>query len=296
LNPAAFRGDNRCVSTSSLTLDAWRASGARVRLANGLVFVRSEGEGPALLFLHGFPTTSFDFAPIVARLAKHHRCVAFDFAGFGESDPPARYDCAVQADLALEVAAHADVERAIVVAHDYGSTIAQELLARAPSSLRIDGVVFMNGGLHPKLHRPLPIQRLLAGPAGRFLAPLLVRKSTFVRSMRRALVRHDRFDFSEHWRAICAHGAQRRTHDLLHYIADRRRCEPRWSSAFSDSSPRIGLAWGTRDPISGAHVLEWARRHRPDADVLALDVGHYPQVEAPDEVAAFIERFASAKR
>lgn len=276
-----------------MNLDSWRSSGARVALLGRQAFVRTSGGGPALLFLHGFPTTSYDFHDVVERLSPSHRCVAFDFAGFGESDPPDRYTYDAQTALTLAVAAHENVERAVVVAHDYGVTVAQELLARTPTSLRVDGVVFLNGGLNPSLHRALPVQHLLASPLGRVLAPLLVRRSTFARSMRRVLVRADRFDFEEHWRAISARGADRRTHSLLHYIAERRRNAARWTGAFARTTTPVGLAWGTRDPVSGGHVLEWVRAQRPNADILALDVGHYPQVEAPEEVADFIERFVA---
>jgi len=48
-----------------------------------------------------------------------------------------------------------------------------------------------------------------------------------------------------------------------------------------------------RDPVSCVDVLEWAKQQRPDAEVLALPVGHYPQVEAPAEVASLIARFAA---
>ena len=125
------------------------------------------------------------------------------------------------------------------------------------------------------------------------LAPLLVNKRTFGRSLARVLTVHERFDVDEHWRAVSARGAAGRTHALLHYIAERRRRRERWIAAFTRRDTPLALAWGTRDPVSGAHVLEWAQRERPDADVLALPVGHYPQLEASAEVASLIARLAA---
>lgn len=272
--------------------EAWRASGERVRLLGREAFVHASGAGPALLFLHGFPTTSYDWDEVTGALQKDHRCVAFDFWGFGASDPVERYDYDQQADLALAVAAHLGIDRAILVAHDYGVSVAQELLARRPATLAIDGVVFLNGGIEPRLHRPIAIQRFLVSPLGALLGPLLVTKGTFTRSMRRVLTVPERFDMDEHWKAVSAHGAHRRAHDLLHYIGERKRRRERWVSAFTDRATRVGLAWGERDPVSGGHVLAWAQKARPDAEVLALPVGHYPQVEAPSEIASFIARFA----
>ncbi len=279
----------------SMRYTAWHTSGDTVRLLGRDVFLRTSGTGPALLFLHGFPTSSYDWSDVIATLASHHRCVTFDFAGFGASAPPDHYDYDHQTDLALAVAAHLGLTRCTLVAHDYGVSVAQELLARRPAALTLDGVVFLNGGVEPRLHRPIALQRLLAGPLGALIGPLVVSERTFTRSMRRLLARPERFDMHEHWQAIHAHGSHRRTHDLLHYIAERRHRRDRWVDAFTDRSTRVGLVWGERDPVSGAHVLEWARARRPDAEVLALPVGHYPQIEAADEVAEFIARFAAGR-
>lgn len=50
----------------------------------------------------------------------------------------------------------------------------------------------------------------------------------------------------------------------------------------------LAFAWGRRDPVSGDHVLAWIRSIAPTAPTLALDVGHYPQLEARDEVNGFV--------
>lgn len=273
--------------------DEWQSSGARVRLLGREAFVRVSGAGPALLFLHGFPTTSYDWSEIIAILEKEYRCIAFDFWGFGDSDPIDRYDYDRQSELALAVAAHAGVTHAVVVAHDYGVTVAQELLARTPAALAVDGVVFLNGGLEPRLNRSTTLQRLLASPLGAVLAPLLVNRTTFARSLERIIVVAERFDMDEHWRAVSTRGAHRRTHALLRYIAERHRRRERWVASFADRATPIALAWGLRDPVSCVDVLEWAKQQRPDAEVLALPIGHYPQVEAPAEVASLIARFAA---
>ena len=51
----------------------------------------------------------------------------------------------------------------------------------------------------------------------------------------------------------------------------------------------IRFVWGMADPVSGAHMLEVIKERRPGADIVELaDVGHYPQLEAPERVAAAI--------
>ena len=61
----------------------------------------------------------------------------------------------------------------------------------------------------------------------------------------------------------------------------------RWTGALESTDAPLAFVWGMLDPISGAHMAERIRERRPDAPLLALeDVGHWPQLEAPDRVAA----------
>src|SRR5205823_6467655 len=70
--------------------DGWRRRGHFVTLAEGQrLFVAQEGEGPDLLLVHGFPSTSHDFAAALPLLGAHFRVTAFDQLGFGFSDKPA---------------------------------------------------------------------------------------------------------------------------------------------------------------------------------------------------------------
>src|SRR5205809_6942324 len=70
--------------------DGRRRRGHFVTLAEGQrLFVAQEGEGPDLLLVHGFPSTSHDFAAALPLLGAHFRVTAFDQLGFGFSDKPA---------------------------------------------------------------------------------------------------------------------------------------------------------------------------------------------------------------
>lgn len=281
-----------------MNFDSWCASGERVRLGEHHIFVRSEGRGPTLLFLHGFPTSSLDYVGTVKRLASSFRCLTFDFLGFGNSDKPAPpYSYQAQTDIACAVMRHFVARSAFVVAHDYGVSVGQELLARhADGTLpfALNGVVFMNGGLTPTLHRPILVQRLLASALGPVLAPLLLNKRTLRRSLARIMHKPAMLDIEQHWPAIAARSGLQRLPALLRYIRERRDFASRWTTALERTSVPLSFAWGMRDPISGAHMLEWAARLRPDAQRLELgDAGHYPQLEEEAAVAAFIAKVAT---
>ena len=79
---------------------------------------------------------------------------------------------------------------------------------------------------------------------------------------------------------------------LISYMEQRRRHRSRWVGALVESSVPRRLICGAVDPVSGRHLAERYRELVPDPDVVLLDdVGHYPQLEAPDRVVDEYEAF-----
>jgi pimeloyl-ACP methyl ester carboxylesterase len=276
----------------------WWAGGSRIDGPGGhRVFVReASGAAPAgaplLTFLHGFPTSSLDWAGMFRRLAAERRLLALDFLGFGNSDKPKphRYSLLEQADAVEAAWRHFGVERTAIVAHDYGVSVAQEVLARRDDGdlpVEITSVAFLNGGMLPELHRALAIQKLLAH---RFLGPTLSRlttERTFRSGLRRVIARPVADEeLHEHWLALKNRGGRDLGHALLAYIAERRLHAARWEQAIVRADVPLRFVWGPLDPVSGAHMLAELRLRRPDAAVAELaGVGHYPQIEEPEAVA-----------
>jgi pimeloyl-ACP methyl ester carboxylesterase len=120
---------------------------------------------PWLLLIHGYPTSSWDWNFVWADLAAHFRIAAMDMLGFGLSEKPRGhvYSIFTQADFQEALLEHLGVSEAHILAHDYGDTVAQELLARhneGALSFSIKSIIFLNGGLFPEQHRARPIQKL----------------------------------------------------------------------------------------------------------------------------------------
>jgi pimeloyl-ACP methyl ester carboxylesterase len=133
------------------------------------VFVRREGSGPSMTLLHGFPSSSHDWAKIAPALAERYALTMPDLLGFGASSKPRehRYSLLEQADLVEALWEREGIESTVVVAHDYSVSVAQELLTRrAAGTLAVDlrALHFMNGGVYPDLHRPQPVQVALLDP------------------------------------------------------------------------------------------------------------------------------------
>ena len=282
--------------------DGWLASGKRVQiqLRSGTwdVFVRAAGSGPWLTLLHGFPTSSWDWARVARILEPSFRVLTFDFLGLGNSDKPRvhEYSIGEQADLTEALWRRLGIEETGLVGHDYGATVAQELLARKEEgalAARLTGVVLLNAGLYVELARPLLIQRLLAVPlAGRLFAHLVTERA-FSRSLSSVFssgLQPTAADLHEHWRLVRRRGGVTVTPKLLRYMDERRANAARWEGALERAAVPLRLVWGMADPRSGAHIAEHARQRIPGLGIVALeDVGHYPQLEVPDDVATAIE-------
>ena len=158
---------------TAVTLEQWWADGEHVPLSLGgserSIFLRRLGAGAPMTLLHGFPSSSHDWAKVAPELAERHTLLMPDFLGFGASEKPSEHDYSLreQADLVEAIWARTGIEQTILVVHDYAVSVAQELLARraeATLAVELRTVHLLNGGLFPELHRPQPTQTALLDP------------------------------------------------------------------------------------------------------------------------------------
>lgn len=273
-------------------LEAWYAGGRHVLLQGHRLFLREDGSGEALLLIHGFPTSSWDWEALWPALAAQHRLLAPDLLGFGRSARPPghRYRIGEQAELCVQALQHAGIEACHVLAHDYGDTVAQELLARQREGslpLRLRSVVFLNGGLFPECHRPVLLQRLLLTPLGPLLARL-TSKRRFTANLHRIFgpeTPPTQAQIEGFWNLLNQPGGIAALPRLLRYIPERHAQRARWVGALQATSVPIGFINGSLDPISGLHMAARWRDLLPSAPLIELPrVGHYPQLEAPQQV------------
>lgn len=282
----------------SRELDAWINAGRRESLCGYEIFCRVQatpGKEP-LLLLHGFPTASYDWHPLWDALATRYSLYAFDMLGFGLSAKPRghAYPIAIQADLCEALLARCGVQRTHVLAHDYGVTVAQELLAREREGrLQLASLCFLNGGLFPETHRARPIQKLLAND---WLGPILARAityGTFSRTMRRIGGLHppSERDLQDLWTLQIRDDGRQALARCINYMEQRRQHRARWVGALVESKVPRRLLCGALDPVSGRHLAERYQELVPQPDVVLFDeLGHYPHLEAPELVlAAYLE-------
>ncbi|HVQ53359.1 MAG TPA: alpha/beta hydrolase [Mycobacterium sp.] len=287
-------------------LERWKAAGQNFDYLGFDIFYRTEGNGPHLLLIHGYPFNTWDWAPLWDRLTERFTVIAPDMLGMGFSDKPVAYEYTVHdhADMHEALLAHLGVESAHILAHDIGDSVAQELLARsefsqqAYGSLRIESITWLNGGLFNETYTPRLMQKVLSRtPLGDILSPLqgspmsrrLIEPTINemfgpdTKPSRRMLdLFHEILEYND---------GKRVTHKVGRFVNDRYAHRNRWVRAMRQTDIPMRLIDGPIDPNSGRHMAQRYLEVIPDPDVVMLDdnIGHWPQIEAPDAVlAAFL--------
>lgn len=285
----------------------WRSRGQEAQLLDYRIFYVDEAatEEPrgTILLIHGFPTSSWDWNRVWPELNRHYRLVAMDLLGFGFSAKPAPHDYRImeQADICEELAGHLGLREFHVLAHDYGDTVAQEMLARQNEGLGVGSwrsCLFLNGGLFPETHRAVVAQKLLNSPIG-FLFRHALNKASLRRSFDRIFGdrKADEEELDGFFELFDRDGGRRNVHRLIRYIEDRKRYRERWVGALKAAGCPIGLINGSLDPVSGEHMVQrFEEVVGTDRFVRRLPrVGHYPQVEAPGAVIDAYSDFLGAE-
>lgn len=283
-----------------MTIYEWKQQGSLRTVAGYSLFTKvADSDKPPLVLLHGFPTASWDWHKIWNGLQDHFRLITFDFLGFGFSDKPwpHAYQIMEQADLCEAILRQLDIRSYHVLAHDYGNSVAQELMARQHAGYTgplLKTVCFLNGGLFPEAHHPRPIQQLLAGPLGPLMVSFMS-KSTLARSFRRIFgpnTAPTSGEINQFWKLIQENRGKRCIPGLMQYMEERRQQRERWVPPLLEGLIPVRLINGPEDPVSGRHLAEHLLNLNPAADIVYIKgIGHYPQIEAPNDVIRHVLDF-----
>jgi len=285
-------------------LASWLATGQHFDYLGFDIFYRVEGSGSPLLLIHGYPFNSFDWAPIWPTLTQRFTVVAPDMMGMGFSAKPVAYEYSVHdhADMHEALLAHLKIGNAHIMAHDIGDSVGQELLARhefgqpAYGELSIDSITWLNGGMFVETYTPRAAQKLMSRtPLGEIFSH--VQSSPLSGLSRRLLeptlremfgpntkpTRHMMDVFNE---ILDYNDGRRVLHKVGRFINDRYTHRNRWVRAMRQTAVPMRLIDGPVDPNSGAHMARRYAEVVPHSDVVMLadDIGHWPQLEAPDAV------------
>ncbi|NWR95577.1 MEST protein, partial [Furnarius figulus] len=224
------------------------------------------GSSDVVILLHGFPTSSYDWNKIWEGLTQRfHRVIALDFLGFGFSDKPRphQYSIFEQARVVEGLVQHLGLgqHRLNLLAHDYGDTVAQELLHRYEHNKT--GSILINS-LCLCLQTPFfPGLEQFLGPT-----PNPPRQNSGICGQQCGITT----------------GILSWTGSVLQYMNQRKKHRDRWVGALVSTSVPLHLIYGPLDPVNPhPEFLQLYRKVLPTSTVSVLDdhISHYPQLEDP---------------
>ena len=272
------------------------------------IFYREAGpaDAPTLVLLHGFPSASHQYAPLMARLADRVHVVAPDYPGFGHSSAPASshaggsfvYTFDHLAEITEAFLDAIKVNRFFVYVFDFGAPVGFRIATRHPE--RIRGVIAQNGnayeaGLGPNMQpvvKPGP-DRQAFNELAKGVLSLDTTRSQHLDGVRDPeLIDPDTWTLDQHWMDQSGRGPIML--DLLYDYQSNIALYPQWQEWLRKSHPPVLLPWGRNDlffPEAGARAY---LTDVPDAELHLLDTGHFALDdhlnEITDLVADFIAR------
>lgn len=286
---------------------AWpKTSIHRVEVDGIAVFYREAGpaDGPVVLLLHGFPTSSFQFRELIPRLAGRYRVIAPDLPGFGFTEVPERREYQYSFDaLARTIEQFTDrlnLARYALYVFDYGAPTGFRLAMAHPE--RVTAIVSQNGNAYEEGLGDAwaPIRRYWSHPTSENRDA--IRKGLNAEGMRREytsgisdpeLIAPESYTLDA---ALLARpGNVDIQLDLFLDYANNVKLYPAFQEYFRKWKPPLLAIWGKHDPYfipAGAQAFE---RDIPKATIQFLDTGHFALETHVDEVAAAMRQFLADK-
>ncbi len=266
------------------------------------IFYREAGDPakPAVVLLHGFPSSSFMFRELIVELADDYHVIAPDHLGFGQSSMPPvdsfTYTFDALTDITVELLGQLGLDRFALYVQDYGAPIGLRIASREPQ--RITALITQNGNAYVEGFTPFWDALFAFAGDG-------VTNASEVRAS---------LDSGQQW--VYSHGVPATKLDRLspdtwtldQALLDRPGNKdiqlalfrdyrvnideyPRFQQYFHDHQPPTLVVWGEHDEIFGPDGARAFARDLPDAEIHLLDAGHYALESSGEEIATLVRDF-----
>ena len=271
--------------------------------AEGLeIFYREAGptDAPAILLLHGLPSSSRMFEPLLTRLAGQFHMVAPDYPGFGHSDAPAPTAFSYTFDNIARVMAHftetLNLTKYTLFMQDYGGPVGFRMALAHPD--RVDALIVQNAVAHNEgLGALWTTRRAFWADRSSHEAAL----RTNLLSLEAARVRHvgsdpnpEKYDpdlWTDEYAFLNAPGQAEIQSDLFYDYRTNIDAYPKWQAWMQKTQPKLLVIWGKHDLSFDPGEPERYRKDVPKADVHVLDAGHFALDTKADEIATLVRAF-----
>lgn len=266
------------------------------------IFYREAGpsDGPVVLLLHGFPTSSHMFRNLLPLLADRYRVIAPDYPGYGQSDMPDRAKFAYTfdnfADLVDKLLSRIGADRYVMYVMDYGAPVGWRIALKHPE--RVAGFIVQNGNAYDEglkeFWDPIKAYWKDGSTASReALLPLLTLKTTIFQytdgMSERTRISPDNWVHDQ--ALLDREGNNDVQLDLFYDYRTNLPLYPVLQAYFREHKPPMIIVWGKNDyifPADGAHPYE---RDLPNVEKHMLDSGHFALEDKLDEMVPLIRDF-----
>ena len=277
-----------------MTANQWKQKGEFIKIFDNEVFVIDEGKhnNKTMVILHGYPTSSFDYYKVLDTLTSEYRVIIHDHLGFGFSDKPKNYSYSLieQADIALQLWKTLGISEFTLLAHDYGTSVATEIIARHNKkqiAVNIEKLILCNGSMHIELSQLRFIQKLLKNKfTGKYVAKLS-NEFIFTKNIQNVYFDKQKVtneELKEMWQQLIYNEGKSVIHRLSNYINERYYFWHRWIGALKSTELETKIVWAKNDPVAVFEIAELLSKEIKNHKLLSLEnSGHFPMLESPEE-------------
>ncbi|MGY8971853.1 MAG: alpha/beta fold hydrolase [Flavobacteriales bacterium] len=284
-----------------MTANEWKSKGEFITVNDRKLFVidtssffSTEDQVPSktMVVLHGYPTSSYDYYKVLPELSKHYRVIIHDHLGFGFSDKPLDYSYSLldQADLALQLWQLLGVKKVHLLAHDYGTSVATEIIARNNNhelTIEIEKLTLCNGSMHIELSQLRTIQKLLKNKwLGKYVAKLTT-YAIFSKNLRNVYFDKTKVsnnELKDMWMQLEYNEGRKVIHKLSQYINERYTYWNRWIGALKETNLQTNIVWAKNDPVAVPAIARLIATEISNNKLFWIEnTGHFPMLENPDE-------------
>ena len=284
-----------------MTANDWKSKGEFITVNDRKLFVidtssffSSDNKIPTetMVILHGYPTSSYDYYKVLPELSKHYRVIIHDHLGFGFSDKPLDYSYSLldQADVALQLWQQLGVKKTHLLAHDYGTSVATEIIARNNNhelTIEIEKLTLCNGSMHIELSQLRTIQKLLKNKwLGKYVAKLTT-YAIFSKNLRNVYFDKTKVsnnELKDMWMQLDYNEGRKVIHKLSQYINERYTYWDRWIGALKETNLQTNIVWAKNDPVAVPAIARLIATEISNNKLFWIEnTGHFPMLENPDE-------------
>jgi pimeloyl-ACP methyl ester carboxylesterase len=268
------------------------------------IFYREAGtkDAPVILLLHGLPSSSRMYEPLLQRLGDRFHLIAPDYPGFGHSDWPNPKEFEYTFDRIATVMDHfvqaMTIRQYTLYMQDYGGPVGFRLALAHPEQIRsliVQNAVSHNEGLGPnwKVRRQFWADR--AAHEAELRRNLLSLETTRARHLGTdpATESYDPDLWTDEFAFLNQPPQADIQTELFYDYRTNVASYPKWQAWMQKNQPRLLVIWGRHDPSFDISEPEAYRRDVPKASVHLLEAGHFALDTKADEIAALVRSFAA---